>query len=435
MARTIAVARLLLGPEHEHASAAEPDAGAYPLYLTAGHQRLGRRLAGHARPHQPRGALAARSWRCEQATAVGRPRAARASGALPGVRPRRPSFPRRSAPAWPPDRRQRISPRLSRRARSCSRRDARRPLIASLHRATARRALAALPAALARILDRRARRRRADRRRGRALSRRAGVDLHALALVADELRRRAGRRRGDLRRQPQHQLHQRLRQALRLLRLLRAATATRRATSCRLEELVRRAREEAWDMGATEVCMQAGLPPSMTAVSTSTSAAPIKASRAGHARPRLLARGGAATAPPRSRMPIREYLGRAAGRRAGQRCPARRPRSWTTSLRRRISPGRITAAKWREVITTAHALGIPTTSHDHVRPRRDGPPARRPPRPSCATSSARPAASPSSCRSAFVHSEAPMYAQELPCRTSGRAQRRRGGRACTPSRD
>src|SRR5262249_22442454 len=31
-------------------------------------------------------------------------------------------------------------------------------------------------------------------------------------------------------------------------------------------------------------------------------------------------------------------------------------------LRRRISPGRITVAQWRQVITSAHRLGIPTTS-------------------------------------------------------------------------
>src|SRR5438552_2128116 len=31
-------------------------------------------------------------------------------------------------------------------------------------------------------------------------------------------------------------------------------------------------------------------------------------------------------------------------------------------VREKIAPGRITSAQWREVITTAHTLGIPTTS-------------------------------------------------------------------------
>ncbi len=41
-----------------------------------------------------------------------------------------------------------------------------------------------------------------------------------------------------------------------------ATTARKRATSCRSEEVVRRA-SEAWDLGATEVCIQAGLPPKL----------------------------------------------------------------------------------------------------------------------------------------------------------------------------
>ena len=59
-----------------------------------------------------------------------------------------------------------------------------------------------------------------------------------------------------------------------------------------IEEVVRRARE-AWDLGAREVCVQAGLPPKMDGHFYIDLTQAIKARPARHAHPRVLAGGGA----------------------------------------------------------------------------------------------------------------------------------------------
>ena len=75
--------------------------------------------------------------------------------------------------------------------------------------------------------------------------------------------RRARRRHRDVRRQPQHQLHQRLRGRLRLLRLRPGQALARR-----LHDHARRtspsAIREAVEFGATEICMQGGIHPDYT---------------------------------------------------------------------------------------------------------------------------------------------------------------------------
>ena len=57
-------------PRHEHPGAAEPVAGRLPAAAGRRPQRLGRHLAAHARPHQPREAVAA-----DPASCARRPRA------------------------------------------------------------------------------------------------------------------------------------------------------------------------------------------------------------------------------------------------------------------------------------------------------------------------------------------------------------------------
>jgi 7,8-didemethyl-8-hydroxy-5-deazariboflavin synthase CofH subunit len=125
------------------------------------------------------------------------------------------------------------------------------------------------------------------------------------------------------------------------------------------EEIVRRARE-AWELGATEVCIQAGLPPRMPGWLYVDLCRAIKA-----ALPDIHIHGfspeevlyGAR----RARCSIREYLEalRAAG--VGS-LPGTSAEILDDRLRQRISPGRIKTAQWLEVITTAHRLGIPTTA-------------------------------------------------------------------------
>jgi len=125
------------------------------------------------------------------------------------------------------------------------------------------------------------------------------------------------------------------------------------------EEIVRRARE-ARDLGATEVCVQAGLPPKMDGDFYIRLTRTLK-----DAIPEIHLHGfspeevlyGAV----RSGRSIREYLVelRAAG--VGS-LPGTAAEILDDEVRDRISPGRIRTAQWIDVITAAHALGIPTTS-------------------------------------------------------------------------
>ena len=66
-----------------------------------------------------------------------------------------------------------------------------------------------------------------------------------------------------------------------------------------IEEVVRRA-QEAWDLGAREICVQAGLPPKMDGYYYVELTKAIKREHAGHAHPRLLAGGGAVRLRPRA---------------------------------------------------------------------------------------------------------------------------------------
>jgi 7,8-didemethyl-8-hydroxy-5-deazariboflavin synthase CofH subunit len=126
-----------------------------------------------------------------------------------------------------------------------------------------------------------------------------------------------------------------------------------------VEEVVRRARE-AWDLGATEVCIQAGLPPKLDGRFYIDLARALKAELPDlhlHAfSPEEVLYGSV-----RSGLPIKEYLTelRAAG--LGT-LPGTSAEILDQEIRDRIARGRITVDQWVEVITTAHALGIRTTS-------------------------------------------------------------------------
>ena len=126
-----------------------------------------------------------------------------------------------------------------------------------------------------------------------------------------------------------------------------------------INEIVRRARE-AWDYGATEVCIQAGLPPQMEGDLYIRLCEAIKEELPDiHIHgfsPEEVLYGSV-----RSRCTIREYLEglKAAG--VGS-LPGTSAEILDQDLRDRISPGRIRVDQWVEVITTAHELGIPTTS-------------------------------------------------------------------------
>lgn len=125
------------------------------------------------------------------------------------------------------------------------------------------------------------------------------------------------------------------------------------------DEIVRRAKE-AYQLGATEVCIQAGLPPDMEADLYENICREIKKEI-----PDIHIHGfspeevlyGAS----RSKITIREYLKKL--KESGvNTLPGTAAEILDQKLRDKISPGRISVKDWVEVIKTAHNLGINTTS-------------------------------------------------------------------------
>ena len=125
------------------------------------------------------------------------------------------------------------------------------------------------------------------------------------------------------------------------------------------EEILRRTRE-AYEFGATEVCIQAGLPPGMDGdlyirlcqvVKEAIPALHIHAFS-----PEEILYGTQC-----SGMSFREYLSELKSAGIGS-LPGTSAEILVQEVRDRIAPGRITTSQWIEVIQTAHSLGIPTTS-------------------------------------------------------------------------
>ena len=125
------------------------------------------------------------------------------------------------------------------------------------------------------------------------------------------------------------------------------------------EEIVRRAKE-AHQLGATEVCIQAGLPPDMEGDLYENICRAIKKEI-----PDIHIHGfspeevlyGAT----RSSTTIEEYLKRLKDAGVGT-LPGTAAEILDQRLRDKISPGRISVKDWIDVIKTAHKMGINTTS-------------------------------------------------------------------------
>src|SRR5881409_2586578 len=185
-----------------------------------------------------------------------------------------------------------------------------------------------------------------------------GRDVHALTLVADELRRRQA---GDV-------------VTFVVNRNVNFTNVCiKHCTFCAfsrdhreeegyflpLAEVVRRA-QEARDLGATEVCIQAGLPPKLDgryyidltrAITTALPELHIHAFS-----PEEVLYGSV-----RPGLPIREYLSELKAAGLGT-LPGTSAEILDQSIRDTIARGRITVEQWVEGITPAHALGIRTTS-------------------------------------------------------------------------
>ena len=126
-----------------------------------------------------------------------------------------------------------------------------------------------------------------------------------------------------------------------------------------LEEVGRRA-EEAWNRGATEICMQGGLPRDMEPFYYRDLLRAIKSKVPRihiHAySPMEIVYGVELTG-----LPLKEYLLmlRAAGL---DSIPGTAAEILDDRVRRVLSKNKLSVAQWQEVITTAHRLGIPATS-------------------------------------------------------------------------
>ena len=121
------------------------------------------------------------------------------------------------------------------------------------------------------------------------------------------------------------------------------------------EEIVRRC-EEAWDRGATEVCLQGGIHPSFTGDYYHSVVEAIKDAVPGlhvHAFSALEVWQGAATLG----LPLDQYLGRLHAAGLGS-LPGTAAEILDDEIRRVICPDKVTTAQWLEVHKTAHQVGL-----------------------------------------------------------------------------
>ena len=131
------------------------------------------------------------------------------------------------------------------------------------------------------------------------------------------------------------------------------------AYSLSFEEVVRRARE-AWERGATEVCVQGGLPRDLDGFFYRDLLCAIKHAIPGmhvHAfSPMEIDYGVTKTG-----MALRDYLQMMKDEGLGS-IPGTAAEILDDRVRKELSPNKLPAGRWVEIITTAHELGIPTTS-------------------------------------------------------------------------
>ena len=193
---------------------------------------------------------------------------------------------------------------------------------------------------------------------GLALYKTKGIDFHLVGLVADELRKR---RVGNI---VSYVVNRNINFTNVCIKQCGFCAFSRdfreeEGYFLPIEEIVRRAKE-AHNLGATEVCIQAGLPPDMEGDLYEKICREIKKEI-----PNIHIHGfspeeilyGAT----RSNVSIEEFLKRMKD--AGvNTLPGTSAEILDQKLRDKISPGRITVKQWEEVIRTAHKIGINTTS-------------------------------------------------------------------------
>jgi len=185
-----------------------------------------------------------------------------------------------------------------------------------------------------------------------------GIDFHLVGLVADEIRRR---RVGDV---VSYVVNRNINFTNVCIKQCGFCAFSRdfreeEGYFLPIEEIVRRAKE-AHQLGATEVCIQAGLPPDMEGDLYENICREIKKEipdiHIHGFSPEEILYGAK-----RSGTSIKEFLKRM--KEAGvNTLPGTSAEILDQKLRDTISPGRISVKEWEEVITTAHKMGINTTS-------------------------------------------------------------------------
>ncbi len=117
---------------------------------------------------------------------------------------------------------------------------------------------------------------------------------------------------------------------------------------------------EAWDAGATEVCMQGGIHPDLPGTAYFEIASEVKRRRPDlhvHAFSPMEVLNGAS----RTGLPIREWLVRAKEAGVGS-LPGTAAEILDDEVRWVLTKGKLPASVWIEVVTTAHELGLPTSA-------------------------------------------------------------------------
>ena len=391
-------------PAHAHPGAAEPDRRRVPPAARGRHRRLGRRLAADAGPRQPRAAVAA-DRRAGTALRRGRVPAGRAPHRLPAVRDRRASRGStrgccRTSRRWPartgwPARTPSSSGRpwqepedewaaggssgrtdlhtaidtdgphlrpaggLRQRLRRLGHGGRGRPAAGHLGRERRWRAPARLDADVAAAL------RSAERdpaglsdAEALALLHADGAELDAVAALADALR--ADVAGGEV----TYVVNRNINFTNVCYTGCRFCAFAQRRTDAdaytlSVDELAGRARE-AWELGATEVCMQGGIHPDMPGTAYFDIVRAVKAAVPDmhvHAFSPMEIVNGAA----RTGLSVREWLqeARAAGL---DTIPGTAAEILDDDVRWLLTKGKLPASEWIEVVTTAHELGIRSSS-------------------------------------------------------------------------
>jgi FO synthase len=118
--------------------------------------------------------------------------------------------------------------------------------------------------------------------------------------------------------------------------------------------------QEAWQAGATEVCMQGGIHPDLPGTAYFDLAAEVKR-RCPHLHVHAFSPMEVMNGASRTGLPVREWL--TAAREAGvDSLPGTAAEILDDDVRWVLTKGKLPAAAWIEVITTAHELGIPTSA-------------------------------------------------------------------------